>query len=88
MRIPRLSQWDLVEVHWIDSSGVESGWHKPAKKEMETNGCVSVGMVYAQSHDRIVLVLSRDTTNKNIDGMVTIPAVCVTEIIPLVHEDA
>lgn len=80
MRIPPLNQWDPVEVHWMDSAGPQSGWHKPSKKEMEINGCVTIGQLYAQSRDRIVICLSRDTTCKNVDGLITIPAVAVTSI--------
>ena len=83
MRIPKLEQWALVEIEWLDSAGTSSGWHKPTKKEMEIDGCVTVGMLYAQSRDRLVVVLSRDTQNNNIDGIVTIPTVAITGITTL-----
>jgi hypothetical protein len=80
MRLPKMEQWELIEVEWVDSAGTENGWHKPGKKEMEIHGCVTVGQLYAQSVDRIVIVLSRDSTSKNIDGIITIPTVAVTAL--------
>jgi hypothetical protein len=80
MRLPKMEQWELIEVEWVDSAGTENGWHKPGKKEMEIHGCVTVGQLYAQSTDRIVIVLSRDSTSQNIDGIITIPTVAVTAL--------
>jgi hypothetical protein len=78
MRLPKMDQWELVQFEWVDSAGPESGWHKPGKKEMEIHGCVTVGQLYAQSSDRVVVVLSRDSTSKNVDGIITIPTVAIT----------
>jgi len=78
MRIPNMSQWDLLQVEWLDSTGNGDGWHKPKKRELEIDGCITVGMVYAQSPDRIALVLSRDTKTNDIDGIITIPTVAIT----------
>lgn len=73
-----MAQWDLLMIEWVDSAGVESGWHQPHEAELEIDGCITVGMVYAQKPDRIALVLSRDTMNNNIDGIITIPTVAIT----------
>jgi len=78
MRLPKVEQWAPVEVHWQDSAGGESGWHKPKKHELEIDGCVTIGQVYAIRADRICLVLSRDTSNKNIDSIITIPTIAIT----------
>jgi hypothetical protein len=78
MRLPKMTQWELVELHWADSVGGSGGWHKPKKKEVEIDGCITVGMVYSQSVDRIVVVLSRDTGNGHVDGLITIPTVAIT----------
>jgi hypothetical protein len=78
MRLPQFDQWETVLLEWADSAAPVTGWHKPKPKEMEIDGCVTVGMVYAQSVDRITVVLSRDTVNEQIDGIITIPAAAVT----------
>ena len=78
-----MEQWALIEVEWLDSTGDNTGWHKPTKREMEIDGCVTVGMLYAQSRDRLVVVLSRDTTTNKIDGIITIPTVAITAITTL-----
>lgn len=78
MRLPKMSQWCLLMIEWVDSAGTESGWHEPKEEELEIDGCITVGMVYAQSPDRIALVLSRDTKNDFIDGIITIPTVAIT----------
>ena len=67
-----MEQWELIEVEWVDSAGTENGWHKPGKKEMEIHGCVTVGQLYAQSVDRIVIVLSRDSPHRT--SMVSSPS--------------
>ena len=78
MRLPKMSQWDLLLIEWVDSAGGDSGWHKPKKKELEIDGCITVGMVYAQSPDRIAMVLSRDTANDQVDSVITIPTCAIT----------
>ena len=83
MRLPKMSQWDLLLIEWVDSAGGDSGWHKPKKKELEIDGCITVGMVYAQSPDRIAMVLSRDTKMNNIDCVITIPTVAITSFTRL-----
>lgn len=80
MRLPKLEQWELVRVEWMDSRGGDNGWHKPKRKSFAIEGCVTVGQVYAMSSDRIVLVLSRDTLNDYVDSLITIPSIAITKL--------
>lgn len=83
MRIPKCEQWDLVEVHWMDSRGSDEGWHKIKKREMEIHGCITVGQVYAQSSDRLCIILSRDSVENQADSSITIPAIAITQFYKL-----
>lgn len=83
-----MEQWDLVEVEWMDSCAGDTGWHKPKKKEVEIDGCVTVGQVYAVSADRIVVALSRDTTLNHVDGIITIPTISITKFTRLERKRA
>lgn len=79
MRLPQFEQWELLEVHWNDAAAPsEQVWMKPKKKDMEISGVITVGQLYAQSADRLVLVLTRDSNCKNIHGMITILTAAVT----------
>jgi hypothetical protein len=84
MRLPQMNQWEMLQINWVDSAAGEAGWHNPTKSEFEIDGCVSVGMAYAQSHDRIVLILSRATLHDQIDGLITIPTCAITGYARLV----
>jgi hypothetical protein len=78
VRLPRFSQWEVVELQWVDSAGAGEGWHKLKPKETQIEGCVSAGMVCAQDQEAVTLVLSRDTTNKNVCSAITIPTCTVS----------
>ena len=83
MTIPELDKWEPVMVKWQDSAGGDAGWHKPTRKEQRINWCYTVGMVYRQRNHSLTLVLSRETSFKQVDGLVTIPLVAIKELTRL-----
>lgn len=85
VRLPKFEQWEVVELVWLDSGRIEEGWYKPRKKDIEIDGCSTVGMVYAQAPDRITIVLSRDTKRKEICSAITIPTCAITDYNRLVR---
>lgn len=80
MKMPKLKQWDAVQIHWTDSHGLAADWHRPAAKEMTIEGCVTVGQVYKVHKDRVTVASSWDSVNKHIHGGITIPIANITSI--------
>jgi hypothetical protein len=83
VRLPQLGQWEPVIIEWIDANGGAPGWGKLRHQDREIHGVISCGQVESQSNERVTLVLTRDTTTKNVHGTMTIPVVAIVKLTRL-----
>lgn len=85
MKLPKLTRWEPLLVHWIDANGGigSGGWFKIQKQDRRVDGCITVGAVESQDEDRITLVLTRDTVTQSVHGMMTIPVTAITKFVRL-----
>jgi hypothetical protein len=71
----------IVEVSWIDSTALADGWRdKQTYIEMSNLECTTVGYLIYESDDIIVLAMSHNPENDDVNHCYTIPRVCVKEM--------
>jgi hypothetical protein len=80
VKIPKLKQLEPVRITWQDAVGSPHGWVKVKKRDRAVRGCVTVGQVVKQTKYSVTLALSWDPYGKHVNGMGTIPVVCITKI--------
>ena len=66
-----------VRVDWIDSMG-SSGWHEHRKSDLR---CTSVGMLYDETDESVVIALNRSAYNHG--DYIEIPKIAIKKITKL-----
>lgn len=80
MRLPKLAQWDRVEVVWEDAHGGDSGaWETLSPDLLKLEVVTTVGQFYAKDDRAICVILSR-TARNHADAYLTIPMVNVRSV--------
>lgn len=80
MRLPKLNRWDGVRVEWSDPQAIPAEWNKLKLKDCRTAGCITIGQVWTNLEDRLVVLLTWDSVNKHVNGGIVIPHVNISKI--------
>ena len=77
-----LKKGDIVEVDWVDSASIH-GWADPDSTDdfsLSTMACKSVGYVFKNTADRLVINQAVDKATGNTLATSVIPAIAITNI--------
>ncbi len=76
----------IVQVKWLDSYGVQSGWQDISEYKANKLEITSVGKVIYEDDDVISLAHNfadeTENTCMQANGIMTIPKVCIVQITP------
>lgn len=78
---------ELLQIEWVDSSGVQGGWQFLEDFNTELVKVTSVGFLVKETEELIALSLNygKETINspEQINGVITIPKCAITSISSL-----